>query len=105
MRQNFGRPKSRHSMRNTFESGFPQLLMRSRFVTLYQPVVLNGLVLEAPVIREPITGGEGEITGNFTSDSASVLAQLILLHRDDLPLRVCPETSRRIAKFSKHEAD
>ena len=30
-------------------------------------IVLDGKVLSAPVIREPITGGAGQISGSFTS--------------------------------------
>ena len=29
-------------------------------------IVLDGKVLSAPVIREPITGGSGQISGSFT---------------------------------------
>src|SRR5579872_3197520 len=33
-------------------------------------IVLDGKVISAPVIREPITGGSGMISGNFTAESA-----------------------------------
>jgi preprotein translocase subunit SecD len=51
-------------------------------------IVLDGVVLSAPVIQSPILGGSGEINGNFTAESALVLAQSILDHRGDLPLEV-----------------
>jgi preprotein translocase subunit SecD len=35
-------------------------------------VVLDGVVLAAPIIREPILGGTGQISGNFTVASASL---------------------------------
>ncbi len=34
-------------------------------------IVLDGKVISAPVIREPITGGRGQISGNFNAQSAS----------------------------------
>ncbi len=40
-------------------------------------IVLDNKVLSAPVIREPITGGSGQISGNFTADSATTLAALL----------------------------
>jgi protein-export membrane protein SecD len=46
-------------------------------------IVLDGEVLSAPVIREPILGGRGIISGNFTVESAANLA--ILLRAGALP--------------------
>lgn len=46
-------------------------------------VVLDGEVITAPVIREPILGGSGQISGNFTVESAQRLA--ILLRAGALP--------------------
>jgi preprotein translocase subunit SecD len=46
-------------------------------------VVLDGVVLAAPVIREPILGGSGQISGNFTVESANNLA--IMLRSGALP--------------------
>ncbi|WP_108662943.1 protein translocase subunit SecD [Acuticoccus kandeliae] len=40
-------------------------------------IVLDGEVLSAPVIREPITGGSGQISGSFTVESATDLAALL----------------------------
>jgi len=40
-------------------------------------IVLDNQVISAPVIREPILGGSGEIEGNFTIQSAQDLATLI----------------------------
>jgi protein-export membrane protein SecD len=37
-------------------------------------IVLDNKVLSAPVIREPILGGSGQISGNFTVESANNLA-------------------------------
>ena len=46
-------------------------------------IVLDGKVLSAPVIREPIPGGRGQISGNFTTKTAEDLA--ILLRSGALP--------------------
>jgi SecD/SecF fusion protein len=40
-------------------------------------ILLDGTVLSAPVIREPITGGSGQISGDFTAEEASSLAALL----------------------------
>ncbi|TCL75582.1 protein translocase subunit SecD [Rhizobium sp. BK251] len=40
-------------------------------------IVLDDKVLSAPVIREPITGGSGQISGNFSAESATTLAALL----------------------------
>lgn len=37
-------------------------------------IVLDGQVLSAPVVREPILGGSGQISGSFTPQSANDLA-------------------------------
>ena len=46
-------------------------------------VVLDGVVITAPVINSAITGGSGIITGNFTSQEAADLA--VLLRAGALP--------------------
>lgn len=46
-------------------------------------IVLDGKVISAPVIREPILGGTGQISGNFTVAEANNLA--ILLRSGALP--------------------
>lgn len=40
-------------------------------------IVLDGTVLSAPVIREPIVGGAGQISGSFTVQEATTLAALL----------------------------
>ncbi|MGA6166388.1 SecDF P1 head subdomain-containing protein [Amycolatopsis magusensis] len=37
-------------------------------------IVANGVVQSAPAIQQPITGGEIQITGDFTKDDAEALA-------------------------------
>jgi preprotein translocase subunit SecD len=51
-------------------------------------IVVDGVVVTAPVIRDAITGGQGEISGDFTPEAAAALARSLLAHKDDLPLRV-----------------
>jgi len=46
-------------------------------------IVLDDEVISAPVIRQAISGGSGQITGNFTVDSSTELA--ILLRAGALP--------------------
>lgn len=40
-------------------------------------IVLDGEVISSPTVNEPISGGSSQISGNFTVDSASELANLI----------------------------
>ena len=49
-------------------------------------IVLDDLVISAPVINEPILGGSGQISGNFSVDEANDLA--ILLRAGALPVRL-----------------
>ena len=46
-------------------------------------ILLDELVISAPIIREPIRNGFGQISGNFTEQSASDLA--VLLRSGPLP--------------------
>ncbi len=49
-------------------------------------IVLDNKVLSAPVIREPILGGSGQISGQFTVDSANTLA--VQLRSGALPTKL-----------------
>ncbi|TIT79944.1 MAG: protein translocase subunit SecDF [Mesorhizobium sp.] len=49
-------------------------------------IVLDNQVISAPVIREPILGGSGQISGNFTAESANDLA--VLLRAGALPAKL-----------------
>ena len=57
-------------------------------------IVLDGKVISAPVIRSPITGGTGVITGNFTVDEANNLA--ILLRAGALPAKLTVVEERTV---------
>ncbi len=56
-------------------------------------IVLDEKVISAPVIREPITGGRGQISGNFTAKSAQDLAVLLRAGALPAPLTVVEERS------------
>jgi preprotein translocase subunit SecD len=55
-------------------------------------IVLDNEVISAPVIREAILGGSGQISGNFTVESANELA--ILLRAGALPAKLTPIEQR-----------
>ncbi|SHM00424.1 preprotein translocase subunit SecD [Bradyrhizobium lablabi] len=54
-------------------------------------IVLDNEVISAPVIRQPITGGSGQISGNFTVQSANELALLLRAGALPAPLTVIEE--------------
>ncbi len=56
-------------------------------------IVLDNKVISAPVIREPILGGRGQISGNFTAASASDLALLLRAGALPAPLTVVEQNS------------
>ena len=56
-------------------------------------VVLDGVVITAPVINSAITGGSGIITGNFTSQEATDLAVLLRAGALPAPLQIVEERS------------
>jgi SecD/SecF fusion protein len=56
-------------------------------------IVLDGKVISAPVIREPILGGQGQISGNFSVQDANDLAVLLRAGALPAPLTVVEERS------------
>lgn len=54
-------------------------------------IVSDGVVLSAPVIMTPITAGQGQITGNFTAESAQALASSIVASKPPFPLKIIEE--------------
>jgi preprotein translocase subunit SecD len=56
-------------------------------------IVLDNKVISAPVIREPITGGRGQISGSFNAQSASDLAVLLRAGALPAPLTVVEQRS------------
>src|SRR4029077_15022536 len=57
-------------------------------------IVLDKKVISAPVIQSAITGGSGQITGNFTEQSANDLS--ILLRAGALPAPLKVEEQRSV---------
>jgi len=57
-------------------------------------IVLDNKVISAPNIREPITGGSGEISGSFTVESANELA--LVLKSGALPAPLIVEEQRTV---------
>ncbi|MEY4255565.1 MAG: protein translocase subunit SecD [Pseudomonadota bacterium] len=51
-------------------------------------IVLDGKIISAPRINEPIRGGSGQISGNFTESSANELAVLLRAGALPAPLKV-----------------
>jgi preprotein translocase subunit SecD len=60
----------------------------------YFAIVLDGVVQSAPYIKSQITGGTGQITGNFTKTDATKLATI--LQYGALPYQVAEESSQEI---------
>ena len=56
-------------------------------------IVLDDKVISAPVIREPITGGRGQISGRFDARSATDLSVLLRAGALPAPLTVVEERS------------
>ena len=54
-------------------------------------IVLDNEVLSAPVIREPICGGQGQISGGFTVKTANDLALLLRAGALPAPMKVIEE--------------
>ena len=54
-------------------------------------IILDNKVISAPVIREPILGGSGQISGNFTVQQANDLAILLRAGALPAPLTVIEE--------------
>jgi len=54
-------------------------------------IILDEKIISAPVINEPIVGGNGQITGNFTFQSATDLALLLRSGALPAPLKIIEE--------------
>lgn len=54
-------------------------------------IVLDGVIISAPSIREPICGGSGQISGSFTLKEASDLAILLRAGALPAPLNIIEE--------------
>ena len=62
-------------------------------------IVLDNKVISAPVIREPITGGSGQISGSFTVQAANDLAILLRAGALPAPLTVIEQRTVGLAAY------
>ena len=62
-----------------------------RYVGSRLAIVLDNKIISAPQIREPIIGGNGQITGNFTFQTATDLALLLRSGALPAPLEIIEE--------------
>jgi len=56
-------------------------------------IVIDGMTLSAPVVREAITGGEAQITGDFTPDEAKDLVRNLNAGALPVPIVLISQTS------------
>lgn len=77
----------------TFDSAGARRFAETTTAAVGRPfaIVLDGKAISAPVIREPITGGQGQISGHFTAASANDLAVLLRAGALPAPLQVVEE--------------
>ena len=57
-------------------------------------IVIDGKVISAPSIREPILGGAGQISGNFTVETSTILA--VQIASGALPAKLVPLEQRTV---------
>lgn len=86
-----GRPYVAISFDSMGASAFERITTRYRLRRL--AIVLDDKVQSAPVIREPITGGEATITGQFTMQEATNLAVVLRSGSLPAPLNIAEERS------------
>ena len=63
----------------------------SNYVGKRMAIILDNKIISAPVIREPILGGNGQISGDFTFQSATDLALLLRSGALPAPLNIIEE--------------
>lgn len=78
-----------------FDSAGAQRFARATKANVGRPfaIVLDNKVISAPVIQEPILGGSGQITGNFTVEGANDLALVLRAGALPAPLTILEERS------------
>ncbi len=60
----------------------------TKYVNNYLGIVLDGVVISAPKVMNPITTGSGQIEGQFTYDSANALAIQLRYGSLPVPLKI-----------------
>jgi preprotein translocase subunit SecD len=89
--QNTGEPVVAFRFNNTGARKFAEIT--SENVGKPFAIVLDNKVITAPVIRTPIVGGSGIITGSFTVESANDLSLLLRAGALPAPLKIIEERS------------
>ncbi len=84
-----GRPVVSFSLNHLGAKKFAEVTSNNKGQRL--AVVLDNRVLSAPVINEPILGGDGVISGNFTVELATELALMLRAGALPAPLQVIEE--------------
>jgi preprotein translocase subunit SecD len=87
-KQAFDQQSGQPSVSITFNSAGARRFGRATQENVGKPfaIILDDKVLSAPVIQTPILGGSGQITGNFTVESANELA--VSLNSGSLPVKL-----------------
>ena len=83
------RPVVNFSFDNLGAKKFANVTSKNRGKRL--AIILDGKFLSAPTINEPILGGDGVISGNFTVESANELALLLRAGALPAPLKIIEE--------------
>ena len=74
------------SIKFTKEGGIKFEEITGRNINKQLPIILDGEVVSAPVVQDKISGGDAQITGNFTTEEAKTLT--IQLNAGALPVPV-----------------
>ncbi|MCL4382587.1 MAG: protein translocase subunit SecD [Patescibacteria group bacterium] len=67
--------------------------LTTRLVNQRMPIFLDEKIISDPTVQEPITGGKGRITGQFTTDEAKKLARQLNAGALPVPIKVLEERS------------
>ncbi|MBI4999430.1 protein translocase subunit SecD [Candidatus Gottesmanbacteria bacterium] len=67
--------------------------LTTRLVNQRMPIFLDQRIISDPVVQEPITGGRGRITGQFTIEEARKLARQLNAGALPVPIKVLEERS------------
>jgi preprotein translocase subunit SecD len=74
----------------------------TRLVGKQLAIVLDGVVQSAPTVQSAITGGTGEITGNFSESEAKNLA--VVLNSGSLPVQLTRQEVRTVSPLLGKES-
>ena len=84
-------PVVHFSLNNAGAKKFAEATTKNRGKRL--AIILDGRVLSAPVINDPIIGGDGIVSGHFTVESATELALMLKAGALPAPLKIVEERS------------